>query len=126
MNLTNKLDLLEYIYEEIDPDIFLYKLTETSPFLLIDKTDNRQKEFTLDLLVNYLDVTEFNLVKLELIIDSVLTQQALFHKMILDDHLKLLGLTTSELTKMEQDLKDTLKDITKGYVKKRLYIVETE
>ena len=126
MELLNKLKAIEYIYEDISPNIFLYRQSHEKDFLLIDKINSKQKEFTLDSLIIYLQFTDYDLVRLNIILDTILTNQAIYHKMMMEDNLKILNLTISDINIMEDELKETLKEITKKYVSKRLYIVRGE
>lgn len=122
--LDKKLGLIEYIYEDIGHDIFLYRKSIDDNFELIDKANDKRSERTIERLISWLEFAPIELGKFELLIDSILEQQSLYHKMVLEDHLKVLNLQLSDINIMQKELEIVLRDITKQYVKNRLYLVE--
>lgn len=126
MNLYNKVKMIDYIYEDIGYNVFLYKKYNEDTFTLVDKANGKEKQYTLETLFDYLEDSPFNMVKLNLIIEDILMQQALYYSIMLTSHLDILEITESDIKDMEIELKTTLRDITKTFVKKRLYLVTDE
>lgn len=124
MILLDKLRLVEYIYEKFEDNTFIYRKSIGDNFLIVNEKLETEVEYK-DVESLAKDLSERNdlRIKVEILVDIVLTEQALYHKILMENSLKVLNLSISDLNIMEQELKTALKDITKKYVSNRLTII---
>jgi hypothetical protein len=118
--------MVMYIYEEIDYNLFLYKKEPGEAFFLVDKANDKEQEYTINTLIEYLQDSPISMTKLDQILDNALVEQAMYYNMLLEEHLTVLDMTISDIKEMENALKEALQELTKTYMTKKLYIVKDE
>lgn len=126
MTLLNKLEAIEYIYENVGNSMFLYRKSNASEYQLLNESENTSLVFPNSKeLYNYLLSNQhIDYFKVEVLVDIILTEQALYHKIMMEKELKLLGMSVADLNIMEAELKGALQDITSKYMRTKLEIVK--
>ena len=97
-----KLSAIEYIYEPLhespNSNLFLFKESLNSPFRLIRKVGNlkHDSEVSIEDLINLIQ-NHYNFDRTMYLINSALHSQAMYHRVMLENNLKLIGMNYSQL-----------------------------
>lgn len=112
MNVLDKLNLLEYYYEPINDNQFLYiKNGEVSLY-----TDNVYKSSTLEEVLSLISENK------ESFIDQTLVIQAMYYKKHTEKMMEASGINWEELTIMEKQFKDSISSVIKNNTNKKNHL----